>query len=241
MKCDKNVQQKLFFTLSLLPAIFFELPITRTFFNFPWRFELSKVDCIYFEFVKVCWESFIGWLYLMLCYFYDPSMFIYRWNSNFEQKLVLEREHGGRDTWHMVPSTLRIISLYGRCINLSKLSRKFVRELRITTTNYKVSFIDLYLVFPTTFRIVFLPHTNTVILLEPYRGTVTEPGLPVVIIMSWKMPWKKISLSAYSKAISHYFGFNGPIETSRTEFDRELRNQPRPTLERIGIWRTVDF
>ena len=28
---------------------------------------------------------------------------------------------------------------------------------------------------------IFLPHTNTVILLEPYRGTITEPGLPVVI------------------------------------------------------------
>ena len=27
---------------------------------------------------------------------------------------------------------------------------------------------------------VFLPHTNTVILLEPYCGTITEPGLPVV-------------------------------------------------------------
>ena len=27
---------------------------------------------------------------------------------------------------------------------------------------------------------VFLPHTNTVTLLEPYCGTITEPGLPVV-------------------------------------------------------------
>ena len=30
---------------SLLLAIFFELPITRTFFDFPWRFGLSGVDC----------------------------------------------------------------------------------------------------------------------------------------------------------------------------------------------------
>ena len=29
------------------------------------------------------------------------------------------------------------------------------------------------------FRMIFLPHTNTVILLEPYCGTITEPGLPV--------------------------------------------------------------
>ena len=31
--------------ISLLPAIFFELPMTRTFFDFPWRFELSGDDC----------------------------------------------------------------------------------------------------------------------------------------------------------------------------------------------------
>ena len=48
--------------------------------------------------------------------------------------------------------------------------------LTTSTTNSRVSFIDLYLVFPTTFRILFLPHTNTVILLEPYFGTITEPG-----------------------------------------------------------------
>ena len=34
------------------------------------------------------------------------------------------------------------------------------------TTNCRVSFIDLYLVFPTNFRILFLPQTNTIILLE---------------------------------------------------------------------------
>ena len=54
-----------------------------------------------------------------------------------------------------------------------------VGVLRTTTTNCRVSFIGLYLVFPRNFRIVFLPHTNTVILLERYCGTITEPGLPV--------------------------------------------------------------
>ena len=29
---------------------------------------------------------------------------------------------------------------------------------------------------------VFLPHTNTVILLEPYCGTITEPGSPVTTL-----------------------------------------------------------
>ena len=40
-----------------------------------------------------------------------------------------------------------------------------ILAIRITTTYCRVSFIDLYLVFRTNFRIVFLPHTNTVILL----------------------------------------------------------------------------
>ena len=35
--------------------------------------------------------------------------------------------------------------------------------------------------FGQIIRIVFLPHTNTVILLEPCCGTITEPGLPVTI------------------------------------------------------------
>ena len=33
----------------------------------------------------------------MLSYFYDPSMFLYRWSSNFVEKVVLESEHGGQD------------------------------------------------------------------------------------------------------------------------------------------------
>ena len=60
--------------------------------------------------------------------------------------------------------------------------RAAVGALRTTTTKCRVSFIDLYLVFPRNFRIVFLPHTNTVILLEPYCGTMTEPGLPVLTL-----------------------------------------------------------
>ena len=52
-------------------------------------------------------------------------------------------------------------------------------SIKDNTTNCTVSFIDLYLVFPTNFRIVLLPDTNNVILLEPYCGTITEPGQPV--------------------------------------------------------------
>ena len=66
------------------------------------------------------------------------------------------------------------------------MSRNFVGAIRTTTINCRVSFIDLYLVFPRNFRMIFLPHTNTVILLEPYCGTITEPGLPVAGVL--KMP-----------------------------------------------------
>ena len=83
-----------------------------------------------------------------------------------------------RRRWHLVSPTLYIIIVYR--VNLNKLSRNFVGAIRTTTTNCRLSFIDLYLVFPTNFRIIFLPHTNTVILLEPYCGTITEPGLPVI-------------------------------------------------------------
>ena len=69
-------------------------------------------------------------------------------------------------------------------------------RLRIKDNNnhlYRVSFVDFYFALPTNFRVVFLPHTNTVILLEKYCcGTwlssfyiksfyiITVPGWPVV-------------------------------------------------------------
>ena len=87
-------------------------------------------------------------------------------------------------------ATFYIITVYR--VNLNKLSRNFVGAIRTTTTNFRVSFIDLYLEFLTNFRIVFLPHTNTVILLEPYCGTITEPGLPVwwqTFLGCWLFPF----------------------------------------------------
>ena len=50
-----------------------------------------------------------------------------------------------RRRWHLVPPTLYIIIVYS--VNLIKLSRNFVGALRTTSTNCRVSFIDLYLVF----------------------------------------------------------------------------------------------
>ena len=68
--------------------------------------------------------------------------------------------------------------------NYGKWSRNLVEAIRTSTINCRVRFIDLFLVFPRNFRMVFLPHTNTVILLEPYCGTITEPGLPVGQLVS---------------------------------------------------------
>ena len=65
---------------------------------------------------------------------------------------------------------------HDQCSRCSHCSYCFIGAIRTTTTNSRVSFIDFYLVFPTNFRMVFLPHTNTVILLELYFGTIPEPG-----------------------------------------------------------------
>ena len=72
--------------------------------------------------------------------------------------VVLNAQKNFRDT--LLKFTLHVR------VNLTKLTT--------TTTNCGVSFIDLYLVFLENLRIVFFPHTNTVILLEPYRSTITE-------------------------------------------------------------------
>ena len=57
---------------------------------------------------------------------------------------------------------------------MNKLSRNFVGALRTTPTNCRVSFIDLYSVFPRNFRIVFSPHTHTVVLLERYTAVLSQ-------------------------------------------------------------------
>ena len=41
---------------------------------------------------------------------------------------------------------------------------------------------------------IFLPHTNTVILLEPYCGTITEPGSPVVVYCRAKVEFNSINI-----------------------------------------------
>ena len=140
-----------------------------------------------FEFVKVCgirfsiWESFIG--FYICCY---PITTILACLFSVGVRISWKKlrwMRAWRPRWHLVSPTLYIIIVYR--VNLNKLSRNFVGALRTTTTNCRASFIDLYVVFPRNFRILFLPHTNTVILLEPYCGSITEPALPVTETNEW--------------------------------------------------------
>ena len=158
-----------------------------------------------FEFVKVggirfsMWESIIGFYIccyplttiLQACLFSVAVRILWK-------KLCCMR--AWRRRWHLVSPTLYIIIVYR--VNLNKLLRNVVGANRTTTTNCRVSFIDLYLVFPTNFRIVFLPHTNTVILLELHCCTITEPGLPGVCLrlhglIFLKQPLKRYVLSFF--------------------------------------------
>ena len=78
---------------------------------------------------------------------------------------------------------------------------QIIIKLRLSIKNCRVTSIDFYSVFPTNFRIVFLPHTNWVILLESYWGTITEPALPVANFSlslggySTKAPFTQIRIS----------------------------------------------
>ena len=149
-----------------------------------WLFLVQCPGLIFlgFEFVKVCgirlpiWESFIG--FYICCYSISTILAcLFSVGVRISWKKLCWMR-ACRRKWHLVSPTLYIIIVYR--VNLNKLSRNFVGALRTTTTNCRVSFIDLYLVFSRNFRIVFLPHTNTAILLGPHCGTITEPVLPVV-------------------------------------------------------------
>ena len=99
------------------------------------------------------WESFIG--FYNCCYPISTILAcLFSVGVRISWKKLCWKGSWPR-RWHIVSLTLYIIIVYR--VNLNKLSRKSVGALRITTTDCRVSFIDLYLVFPTKFRIVFLP------------------------------------------------------------------------------------
>ena len=118
-----------------------------------WPFWITS-----FEFFKVCgirfsiWESFIG--FYICCY---PITMILACLFSVGVRISWKRfcwMRAWRRRWYLVSPTLYIIIVYR--VNLNKLSRNFVGALRATTTNWRVSFIDLYLVFRRNVRIVFL-------------------------------------------------------------------------------------
>ena len=97
----------------------------------------------------------------------------------FRGKRCVEWEHVGENGISCFLPCILLLYIEWIWTNYCKLSRNFVGAIRTTTINCRVSFSDLYLVFPRNFGMVFLPHSNTVILLELYCGTITEPGWPV--------------------------------------------------------------
>ena len=105
------------------------------------------------------WESFIG--FYICCYTISTILAcLFSVGVRISWKTLCWKGAWQRK-WHRVSPTL-YINVYR--VNLNK---NFVGALKTTTTNCRVSFIYLYSVFPRNFKIVFLPHTNTVNLLEP--------------------------------------------------------------------------
>ena len=91
----------------------------------------------------------------------------------FRGKSCVEWENAGENGMSCFLPCILLLYIEWIWTNYCKLSQNFVGAIRTTTINFRVSFTDLYLAFPRNFRIVFLPHTNTVILLEPYCGYIT--------------------------------------------------------------------
>ena len=67
------------------------------------RFGLDSI-------LRVCqslWDSFLylgklhWFLYLLLSYFYDPGMSIFRWSSNFVEKVVLNESMSAKRASHV--------------------------------------------------------------------------------------------------------------------------------------------
>ena len=109
---------------------------------------LGLLDYILRKVVKVCgirfsiWESFIG--FYICCY---PITTILACLFSVGLRISWKKlcwMRAWRPRWHLVSPTLYIIIV--NRVNSNKLSRNFVGALRTTTTNCRVSFIDLYLV-----------------------------------------------------------------------------------------------
>ena len=100
-------------------------------------------------------------LFLRSWHVYFPLQF------EFRGKSCVEWEYVGENGISCLLPCILLLYIEWISTNYCKLSRNFVGAIRTTTINCRVSLIDLYLVFPRNFRMVFLPNTNIVILLEP--------------------------------------------------------------------------
>ena len=71
---------------------------------------------LYSSVCQSLWDSFLylgkfhWFLYLLLSYFYDPGMFIFRWSSNFVEKVVLNENMSGK----MAPRVSYLVYYYCR-------------------------------------------------------------------------------------------------------------------------------
>ena len=88
----------------------------------------------------------------------------------FRGKSCVEWEHVDENGISCFLPCILLLYIEWIWTNYCKLSRNFVGAIRTTTTNCRVSFIDLYLVFLTNFRIVFLPHTHC-----NFQGVIITP------------------------------------------------------------------
>ena len=101
---------------------------------------------------------------------------------------------------------------------------------------------------------VFLPNSNAVILLEPYCGTITEPGLPVVKLPTFlsgvpcPQGWVRFngycylvssSIKTWQNAQAYCKGLGGNLvkinSKEENEFVLNLVNKLAPSLKQIWI------
>ena len=156
-------------TISVFTLRIFVISISRSlYFQKKWKTKSVRFISLSGKTSLVSISAAI--LFLRSWHVYFPLEFELRGKS------CVEWEHVGENGISCFLPCILLLYIEWIWTNYCKLSRNFVGA---TTINCRVSFIDLYLVFPRNFRMVFLPNTNTVILLEPYCGTITDPGLPV--------------------------------------------------------------
>ena len=110
-------------------------------------------------------------LYLLLSYYYHPGMFTFCWSLNFVEKVVLNESMAAK----MASRFSYLVYYYCILSEFEQIITKLRWNIKDNNNQLQSKFHWSLL----SIWILCLPHTNTVMLLEQYCGTVTEPGLPV--------------------------------------------------------------